>query len=68
MKDQFNPESLMMSYGYKPELSEGAAKTPIFQISKGSDTRRCGVSPQAVPVASCRKGQGATPIGSVSPN
>ncbi|MCP4459203.1 MAG: cystathionine gamma-synthase family protein [Cytophagales bacterium] len=33
MKDQFNPESLMMSYGYKPELSEGAVKTPIFQTS-----------------------------------
>lgn len=33
MKDQFQPESLMMSYGYKPELSEGAVKTPIFQTS-----------------------------------
>lgn len=29
----FNPESLMMSYGYKPELSEGAIKCPIFQTS-----------------------------------
>jgi methionine-gamma-lyase len=28
-----NPESLMMSYGYKPELSEGAIKCPIFQTS-----------------------------------
>jgi len=28
-----HPESLMMSYGYKPEWSEGAAKTPIFQTS-----------------------------------
>ena len=28
-----NPESLMMSYGYKPELSEGAVKCPIFQTS-----------------------------------
>lgn len=27
------PESLMMSYGYKPELSQGAIKTPIFQTS-----------------------------------
>lgn len=28
-----HPESLMMSYGYKPELSEGALKCPIFQTS-----------------------------------
>jgi methionine-gamma-lyase len=28
-----SPESLMMSYGYKPELSEGAVKCPIFQTS-----------------------------------
>lgn len=27
------PESLMMSHGFKPELSEGAAKPPIFQTS-----------------------------------
>ncbi|MCF8253778.1 MAG: cystathionine gamma-synthase family protein [Bacteroidia bacterium] len=27
------PESLMMSYGYKPHLSEGAIKCPIFQTS-----------------------------------
>lgn len=27
------PESLMMSHGYKPELSEGAIKCPIFQTS-----------------------------------
>lgn len=27
------PESEMMSYGYKPELSEGAVKCPIFQTS-----------------------------------
>ena len=34
MSDQdVHPESLMMSYGYKPELSEGAAKSPIFQTS-----------------------------------
>lgn len=34
MKDhQFSPESLMMSYGYKPELSEGSVKCPIFQTS-----------------------------------
>lgn len=29
----FQPESLMMSHGYKPELSEGAIKCPIFQTS-----------------------------------
>lgn len=29
----FKPESLMMSYGYQPELSEGAIKCPIFQTS-----------------------------------
>lgn len=27
------PESLMMTHGYKPELSEGAVKPPIFQTS-----------------------------------
>ncbi len=27
------PESLMMSHGYKPNLSEGAIKCPIFQTS-----------------------------------
>lgn len=27
------PESLMMSYGYNPHLSEGAIKCPIFQTS-----------------------------------
>ncbi len=32
-KRNFRPESLMMSYGYKPELSEGALKCPIFQTS-----------------------------------
>ncbi len=30
---KFKPESLMMSYGYKPALSEGAIKSPIFQTS-----------------------------------
>ncbi len=30
---KMKPESLMMSYGYKPELSEGAVKCPIFQTS-----------------------------------
>lgn len=29
----YAPESLMMSYGYKPELSQGSIKTPIFQTS-----------------------------------
>ena len=33
MNKKINPESLMMSYGYKPELSEGAVKCPIFQTS-----------------------------------
>ena len=35
MKDRrhFKPESLMMSYGYRPEWSEGAIKCPIFQTS-----------------------------------
>jgi methionine-gamma-lyase len=28
-----HPESLMMSFGYKPELSEGSVKCPIFQTS-----------------------------------
>jgi len=32
-KQKINPESLMMSHGFKPELSEGAIKTPIFQTS-----------------------------------
>jgi methionine-gamma-lyase len=30
---KFSPESLMMSYGYSPEWSEGAIKCPIFQTS-----------------------------------
>ncbi len=30
---KLNPESLMMSYGYDPHLSEGAIKCPIFQTS-----------------------------------
>jgi methionine-gamma-lyase len=30
---QFSPESLMMTYGYNPFLSEGAAKPPIFMTS-----------------------------------
>lgn len=33
MSAAIHPESLMMSYGYKPELSEGAVKPPIFQTS-----------------------------------
>jgi len=32
-KTHLSPESMMMSYGYKPELSEGALKCPIFQTS-----------------------------------
>lgn len=30
---KLHPESLMMSHGYKPELSQGALKCPIFQTS-----------------------------------
>ncbi len=30
---ELSPESLMMSYGYDPVLSEGALKCPIFQTS-----------------------------------
>ncbi|HNP98133.1 MAG TPA: cystathionine gamma-synthase family protein, partial [Bacteroidia bacterium] len=33
MERNFKPESLMMSFGYKPEWSEGAIKCPIFQTS-----------------------------------
>jgi methionine-gamma-lyase len=33
MEKHMRPESLMMSYGYRPELSEGALKCPIFQTS-----------------------------------
>lgn len=33
MKRKLKPESMMMSYGYKPSLSEGAIKCPIFQTS-----------------------------------
>lgn len=33
MKKNNRPESLMMTHGYKPELSEGAVKPPIFQTS-----------------------------------
>jgi methionine-gamma-lyase len=32
-KKIFKPETLMMSYGYRPEWSEGAVKCPIFQTS-----------------------------------
>ena len=32
-KNHPNPESLMMTHGYKPELSEGAIKCPVFQTS-----------------------------------
>lgn len=31
--NDMHPESLMMSYGYDPKLSEGAVKCPIFQTS-----------------------------------
>lgn len=30
---RFAPETLMMSYGYQPQLSQGAVKCPIFQTS-----------------------------------
>ena len=32
-KKKRKPESEMMSYGYDPHLSEGSAKTPLFQTS-----------------------------------
>jgi methionine-gamma-lyase len=32
-KKDMKPESLMMSYGYDPTLSQGAVKCPIFQTS-----------------------------------
>lgn len=32
-KRDTRPESLMMTHGYRPEWSEGAIKTPIFQTS-----------------------------------
>jgi methionine-gamma-lyase len=32
-KEGMRPESLMMSYGYVPEWSEGAIKPPLFQTS-----------------------------------
>jgi len=31
--ETLHPETLMMSYGYNPEWSEGAIKSPIFQTS-----------------------------------
>lgn len=33
MKKTLHPESLMMTHGYKPELSQGSIKAPIFQTS-----------------------------------
>jgi len=33
MSNKRKPESEMMSYGYDPHLSEGSAKTPLFQTS-----------------------------------
>jgi methionine-gamma-lyase len=33
MKNSMQPESQMMSFGYKPELSEGAIKPPMFLTS-----------------------------------
>jgi methionine-gamma-lyase len=32
-QQQFSPETQMLGYGYKPALSEGAVKCPIFQTS-----------------------------------
>jgi methionine-gamma-lyase len=32
-RHRLHPETLMMSYGYEPKLSEGAIKCPIFQTS-----------------------------------
>ena len=33
MEQYTHPESLMMTYGYNPSLSEGAIKPPVFQTS-----------------------------------
>ncbi len=33
MSNPLHPESLMMTHGYSPELSEGAVKAPLFQTS-----------------------------------
>lgn len=33
MSKPLHPESLMMTHGYSPELSEGAVKAPLFQTS-----------------------------------
>ena len=33
MSREMKPESLMMTHGYQPELSEGAVKCPVFQTS-----------------------------------
>ena len=30
---ELDPQTLMMTYGYRPEWSEGAIKPPIFQTS-----------------------------------
>jgi methionine-gamma-lyase len=32
-QEHFAPETLMMGYGYRPELSEGAVKCPVFLTS-----------------------------------
>ncbi|MDX1408990.1 MAG: PLP-dependent transferase, partial [Saprospiraceae bacterium] len=32
-RNQFHPESHMMSFGYRPELSEGSVKCPVFPTS-----------------------------------
>jgi methionine-gamma-lyase len=32
-KENMSPESLMMTFGYNPEWSEGSVKPPIFQTS-----------------------------------
>ena len=32
-RHRLRPETLMMSYGYDPRLSEGSVKCPIFQTS-----------------------------------
>ncbi|HEX6916210.1 MAG TPA: aminotransferase class I/II-fold pyridoxal phosphate-dependent enzyme, partial [Chitinophagaceae bacterium] len=32
-KHSFSPETQMMGYGYKPQLSEGAVKCPVFHTS-----------------------------------
>ena len=35
-----HPETLMLNYGYDPQLSEGAVKPPVFLTSTSSSRQR----------------------------